>query len=113
MEKTSAKPEIPIPQCLKIGGHVVKIELTDYEPHTFGNQGTSWNCYNLIQVSTKFPPSQQKATLLHEIVHHIFTNLGLDFDKSNKAESVHNEQFVEALAQALFQVLHDNQSLRF
>ena len=98
-----------IPNTLKIGGHIVKINKTDDMPTMSGNMGESWNAYNSIKVNTHFPESQQAITLIHEILHHIMSNLGYAYKKDeNDSSHIHTEQTVEALAQGLFQVLRDN-----
>ena len=96
-----------VPKYLKIGGHAVKIEMVDYEPHIYGNMGVSWNNYNLIQLNTKYPESQIKGTILHELLHHIMDNLGLEY-KQKDSDAIHSERTVEALSQAIYQVLNDN-----
>jgi Zn-dependent peptidase ImmA (M78 family) len=96
-----------IPDTLKIGGHIVKIDKTDDMPTMSGNMGQSWNAYNSIKINTHFPESQQAITLVHEILHHLMSNLGYIYKKED-ATVIHSEQTVEALAQGLFQVLRDN-----
>ncbi len=96
-----------IPDRLKVGGHVVRIVKTDDMPIMSGNMGQSWNAYNSIKINTHYPESQQAETLMHEILHHVMTNLGY-FYKKDDSNAIHSEQTVEALAQGLFQVLRDN-----
>lgn len=93
-----------IPKSLKIGGHIVKVRLEDDMPTMSGHMGDTWNAYNSIRVNTHFPESQQAVTLLHEITHHILYNLG----HTCGTTGVHTESNVEAISQALFQVLRDN-----
>jgi len=92
-----------IPNELKIGGHTVRVKCESELPSLSGNMGDSWNAYNSIRVCTVYPESQQAETLLHEILHHVMSNLGFEYKKEP-----HTEQTVEALAQALYQVLKDN-----
>ena len=96
-----------IPDTLKIGGHIVRVDKTDDMPTMSGNMGQSWNAYNSIKINTHFPESQQAITLVHEILHHVMSNLGYAYKKDD-AVVIHSEQTVEALAQGIFQVLRDN-----
>lgn len=99
-----------IPKFLKIGGHKVKIEIVSYEPHIYGNMGVDWSAYNLIQINERYPDSQKQETLLHELMHHIMTHLGIEYKKDD-ATALHCERNVEALAQSIFQVFNDNPKL--
>jgi len=92
-----------IPNKIKIGGHFVNVNKVDDMPKMNGNMGSSWNSYNSIRVNTNYPESQQAVTLLHELLHHILQNLG-----HASKEGIHTETNVEAISQALFQVLRDN-----
>jgi hypothetical protein len=93
------------PKKLKIAGHEVKVTVTSDIPTMSGNMGDSWNSHNSIRVCSIYPMNQQEETLLHEIIHHILNNLGYTW---NKSDGIHTEQHVEAVAQALYQVLRDN-----
>ena len=107
------KQNFNFPTKIKIGGHFVNVEVSSYEPRTNGNMGSSWNSHNLIQISTRFPKSQQEVTLLHEILHHILNNLGHGYDRTLGSSAIHTEQNVEAISQALYQVFKDNPSIKF
>jgi hypothetical protein len=96
-----------IPNRVKIGGHWVKVKKEDDIPAMGGNMGDSWNAHNSIRICTIYPESQQAATFLHEILHHIFNNLGLEYKKDD-ACAIHSERNTEAIAEALFQALRDN-----
>jgi hypothetical protein len=91
------------PKKLKIAGHNVKLKIKKDFQNDKKLMGDSFNAYNNIRICSVFPKSQQEATLLHEIFHHIFVNLGEYLDKG-----IHTEKNVEALAQAMYQILRDN-----
>lgn len=82
-----------IPDKLKIGGIVYKIELVD-EIRDGDNAGRLETKKNRILLDKTGPINQLELTLLHEIIHAI--NIEVE------------EKDVEFLAQALYQVLVDN-----
>ena len=81
-----------LPQQLKIGGHEIKVVLTnDQEDRLHGE--TNYND-NTITLNNKLSPSQIVATFYHEWLHTI--NTELDHEK------------IEYLAQAIAQLHIDN-----
>lgn len=87
---------LQIPDRIKIGGLNYKVSLVD--PEIIDNSMGSFNpALGEIQIRNDIRQEQKEATLLHEILHAI----------NNEME----EKEVEALAQALYQVLSDNNLL--
>lgn len=81
-----------IPKKLKIGGHTVKVSVHN---NTINNADGSWSSDdNEICIKESLPATQKEVTLIHEILH--ACNISMD------------EVKVEFLAQALYQVIIDN-----
>ena len=93
---------------LKIGGHLVTVKFYPMSEMR-GDMGSSWNAHNIIQICQDYPDSQQEETILHEILHHCMSNLGFHYDSDRTSNAIHSEKTVESLAEALYQVLKDNQ----
>ena len=77
-----------LPKRLKIGAFVCRVR----EVKGLTDAGSLSN--NTILIDADLPLEQKWETMLHEVIHKINTEL--------------KETTVEFLAQALFQVLHDN-----
>ncbi|MCK9371003.1 hypothetical protein M0R04_13920 [Candidatus Dojkabacteria bacterium] len=90
-----------IPDQLKIGGHIVKVELIDLGESLDGEFDSQ---KNRIALNSKLPPSQMEASLLHEILH--ACNAGFSGDDS----VIH--VLMESISQQLYQVLKDNDLLK-
>ncbi|MCM1328828.1 MAG: hypothetical protein NC253_05240 [Ruminococcus sp.] len=89
-----------IPTEIKIGGKIYAVEKTD--DLRLGSLNCSAECdyENLkIRIVTHTHPNKQQADFVHEVVHAIADNLGY---------KDHDEQAVEAFAQALYAVIQDN-----
>jgi len=85
-----------IPKKIKVGGHIYKIELVDSE--VLDNDcGKVNKSRNVIQIRKDLPQSQLEETLIHELVHTI------NFDW--------NEERVEFVSNAIYQILKDNKWL--
>ncbi len=82
-----------IPETLKIGGHVYKVELVDSEKIN-GNCGEINRSRNTILIRDDLPESQKLETVIHEVLHAINHNF--------------TEERIEFLSNALFQVIVDN-----
>ena len=87
-----------IPNKLKVGGRVYTVNVT---PRLFlGCQCSAEILYSDLQINiTPQAPEKMEGDLLHEMVHAIFAHLGYQ---------EHDEQEVEAIAQALQMVINDN-----
>ena len=99
MSKRTAKNVLNIPSSVKIGGKVYSIEITD--KLFLGAAGHSAEIQYSDLVIRVCPQARQKmeADLLHEIVHGLFSHMGL-YD--------HDEEQVERLAAALYMLICDN-----
>lgn len=86
-----------IPQTLKIGGHIYKIEIKEMK-----DCGECDYANNTISLNKDHAQSQQEATLIHEIFHAINAN----FDESSISHML-----LESLSQQFYQVLKDNNLL--
>jgi len=86
-----------IPSKLKIGAHQYEIVLTKdiFEGATCGIQLRK---ESKLGVNADLPPSHQGATLLHEILHAINSEL--------------DHTLLDSLSEQLYQVLSDNKMLR-
>lgn len=56
---------------------------------------------NTIYIKNNLPPEKEKVTLIHEILHAIFEQLGFDDEHDN-------EHLLKCLSTALYQVLQGN-----
>ncbi len=90
---------ITIPKTLKIGGHIVKVVYHDSEDM----MGESDTRKNQISIDKQLPYSQKISTLLHEALHMMNSTLG---------SSPHGHDFLDSLAEQLFQFLSDNKMLK-
>ena len=74
----------------KLAGATWTVKYTDH----IHELGRTDNDRHIIYVSNRQPEQGQELTLLHEVVHAILFTMG---------ETEHDEKFVEAFAQLLYQ----------
>ena len=86
-----------LPDKLKIGGHVVDVRVVSSREMPI-KLGQSMEQLNFIRVWDGMPESQIASTLLHEIIEY--------FDAHYELKLEHRQ--ISTLAQALFQILRDN-----
>lgn len=88
-----------LPKQLKIGGHLINIELKrldnlngefDYETNT-------------IFISSDLTDSQKESTLLHEIFHVMNTSV----------DEGYGHALIDSFAEQLYQVLKDNAEIKW
>lgn len=86
-----------IPKKLKIGAHIYEIVLTKdlFEGATCGIQLRK---ERKLGINSDLPETHQGATLFHEILHAINSEL--------------DHTFLDSLAEQLYQVLSDNSMLK-
>ena len=89
-----------IPKHLKIGGHTIKIVMSNKEEDC-GNFDVF---KNEITLSSKLPQSQQEATLIHEIFHALNTT----FDNGHNF----SHSLLDSLSEQFYAVLSDNKLLK-
>tara|TARA_R110000868_G_scaffold65399_9_gene195723 strand:+ start:1873 stop:2193 length:321 start_codon:yes stop_codon:yes gene_type:complete len=79
-----------------IGGHEYKVIFTDlqHEDSTKELYGRHEVKDNIIYINKNIHESRQKETLIHEILHALHFNFGLQ----------HNESYIDALSNGLFQL---------
>lgn len=87
---------------IKIGGIDYKIKLLDLSSRNEGEHGVSMGfCVyqeNTIEINKHLHPERQKQTIIHEMVHAMFCEVGIDQD----------EDTVNRLGNILHQVLKEN-----
>ena len=99
---------------LKIGGHDVRVLFPYSFQETADLNGQQNPETKVIRVAgksnsgVKFPDSFVKVVLIHEVLHEINTQSG----KFIFPDDEYTEGRIDALSEALYQVLHDNR-LRF
>jgi len=89
-----------IPNKLKIGGHIFKI---DYSKELENENGkTEWK-ENTIYLCKTLPQDQKESTLIHEIIHCCNTSIG---------DTNSHHAIIDSLAEQLYQVFKDNNLLK-
>jgi len=76
---------------VKIGGHTFKVEVSDLED---GDCGEINYTNGVISISSNINSSLQQSTLLHEAIHGMNATM--------------NHEFLDSLAEQIFQFLKDN-----
>lgn len=77
---------------------VKEVDLIDYDAGTFGQID---HIKNVIEIKKDIPAEKKKVTLLHEILHAIFQQLGFD-------EEHDDEHLIKSLSASLIQVFTEN-----
>lgn len=98
-----------IPEHIKIGGMEYRIKLKENTMHADNKNrlmGTIDHMKHVIKLSTKQDADEMQATLLHEVIHAIFQQAGMEL--GDKTESVCN-----CVSYGLRQVLTDNEKSLF
>lgn len=99
-----------IPKKLKIGGFIWSVE----ESEKVSNEGEVFGSTHFKKQRIFIDPSetQQKKehTLIHEILHAIWWQTGLNNRYKDKKEM--EEEIIQAVAHGLYQVLKDNSLLK-
>lgn len=92
---------------IKILGQIFEIEETEFEDEgngiTFGETNF---LNNKIKINKKIKEERKEITLIHEILHCIFTSLR--FDSENE-----NETLISSLAESFYLFLKENNSISF
>ncbi len=89
-----------IPNKVKIGGKIYSVKITD--DLKLGSLNCTGECdfENLeIRLVTYTSDNKKQSDFMHELVHAIADNIGY---------KDHDEQAIEAFAQALYAVIQDN-----
>lgn len=89
-----------IPEQLKIGGHIIRV---DASAEMEGLDGEFDTQKNLIRICAALPQSQKEATLIHEIFH----ALNVTMDDTNHF----GHALLASLSEQFYQVLKDNNLL--
>jgi len=81
---------------LNIGGHNYNIMVTplEHEDNDKELYGRHLVKNNIILINEEIEDSRQKETLMHEVLHAVYYNTGLE----------HNEREIEAISNGLFQL---------
>lgn len=94
-----------IPDKIKVSGIWYKIEIakdTSDDMNEALNRGKVAFSKGIIKILDSYFPESKVRTLLHEIIHILDDDLGLDLD----------EKTIRRLASGLYQVLKDNNLLK-
>lgn len=86
-----------LPRQVRVAGHPVKINLAKLPNH----MGDYTHRDGVINIANDMCPSQQAATLLHEILHCCWRSAYI-------TRKTPEETAVRALEQVLYQVIRDN-----
>lgn len=87
---------------LKIGGIYYYINEVEWKQESNGNMmfGLTHKESSTIEINTLISPQLQKQTLIHEMLHAVFFEAGIEQDNE--------EDLVNRIANVLYQVLQDN-----
>lgn len=88
-----------IPKKIKIGGLTYEVEITDRLALGSANVSAEIIYTDLIIRVAPAVQSKMEADFIHEVVHGMLVHMG---------HKDHDEQQVEALAQAIYMVIQDN-----
>jgi len=94
-----------IPSKIKVSGVWYKIEIakdTSDDMNEAQNRGRVLFGKGIIKILDSYFPESKNRTLLHEIIHILDDDLGLDLE----------EKTIRRLASGLYQVLKDNNLLK-
>lgn len=99
-----------LPTIVKIGAHQFEVinQLNMADDHQ--KYGQSYSGKNRIHIASDIPGSRQLETLMHEILHACWYNQGLNEHKELKE---YEEFLVNALAPIVYQVLVENQEIKW
>lgn len=95
-----------IPETIKIGAHTYAISFRDDMDDT--NFGVCRPNKLKIFIDGTVPQSQQEETFFHEVLHAIFSQIGLSMPDDMKEE----ERQVQSIAHSFYQVLKENNLLK-
>jgi len=91
------------PKFVKVGGHTISVRLKSRKQ--LSAYGEFDPRRNAIAITSEACSAVQATTLLHEVLHACYANIGL------LVKSREEEAFVQAFEPILFQVLRDNPKL--
>lgn len=94
-----------LPKELKIGAHRYSVEVVKDPVSCDGWSGAFNKKYLAIRLDSDNKPSVQGEVLIHEILHGVWQNQGLDEHHELKG---YEEYLVDILAKGLYQVLKEN-----
>jgi hypothetical protein len=105
------KANMKIPKQVKIGGFLWTIEEND-KVSIEGNVFGSTHCVKQrIFLDPNETQQKKEQCLLHEIMHAIFWQTGLN-ERIKKPEHLTEEELIQALSFGVYQVLKDNNLLK-
>lgn len=90
-----------IPDEIKIGGHVLKIKIREYD-EGFTSSGRIHSRQGFIILNSDLIQTKKISTLIHEAIHEICW----------QAEIELTETITSVLAEGLYQILSDNKFLK-
>lgn len=93
-----------IPKTIKNGVHTIEVELVPDLFDWHKDLGSSWAVKNKIKLDSNLSQNRIEETLLHEILHHVWFQMGLDQSGVSEKE----EYIVNTLANGLYPILKEN-----
>ena len=91
---------------MKVGGHRIKIKSAKFSD--LDGFGSHRRRDGIIEVATDTADDQQRATVVHEILHACCAESGLRQKLGVGKPGIDEEDVVQAIEPLLFQVLNDN-----
>ena len=103
---SSSNRQHKLPKEIKVLG--LDYEIKEYEDNlTVKDAGFTHVHGNLISITTGMKPKQQACTLLHEVLHAVFAEMGMHNSPIKDGE----EYIVECFSNGLIQIIRDNPEL--
>ena len=93
-----------IVENIKILGEIFEVTEVDVIEEDFNILGQVNHTKNVIYLKSDLPDDKKKVTLIHEILHVIFEELGFVNEHDN-------EHLVKSLSESIYQVFTENQLL--
>lgn len=90
-----------LPKTIKIGGityEIIEKDLSAYDADGQYRMGNQYDSKALIEIREEMPDQKKEQTLIHEMTHAMFSEMGIEDD----------EYLVNRIGLILYQVLKDN-----
>jgi len=97
-----------IPEKIKIGGFIWEVIESDDIANESATFGSTHFHHQKIFLEAGENQQKKEQCLLHEIMHAIFWQTGLEKRLDNKEVNITEEEFITAVSNGLYQVIKDN-----